>query len=132
MFATTVLLSQLIGLSLLVLGVALVINKKYYSSWFRRLDKESEAFLWVTSLIEFVAGLAIVLSHNLWGSPAQIIITLFGWCMVLEGAAILLGGKLYIQIMLRFFARSMGKATIFAALVFLALGIYLTWFGFFA
>ena len=132
MLSSTVFLSQVMGVAFLIMGVALVINKRYYSAWFRRLDKESEAFLWVTALVEFIAGLAIVLTHNLWGSMAEVIVTLFGWCMVLEGAAVLLGGKLYIQIMLKFLAKSMGKATTIFALICFALGAYLAWFGFFA
>jgi hypothetical protein len=36
-------------------------------------------------MLTFVAGLAIVLGHNIWGDPAAAVVSLLGWMMTIKG-----------------------------------------------
>ena len=51
---------------------------------------DQPALLWVSGMLTFAAGLAIVLGHNVWGDPAAAVVSLFGWLMTIKGAALLL------------------------------------------
>ena len=51
---------------------------------------DQPALLWVSGMLTFVSGLAIVLGHNVWGDPAAAVVSLLGWMMTLKGAALLL------------------------------------------
>ena len=46
---------------------------------------DSRALLFIAGLIAFVAGLAIVLTHNVWVAGWPVIITIFGWASLFAG-----------------------------------------------
>ena len=56
---------------------------------------DQPALLWVSGMLTFASGLAIVLGHNVWGDPAAAVVSLLGWMMTatacsgrwLDGAA---------------------------------------------
>jgi hypothetical protein len=98
--------------------------------WFKKLKKNG-AFLFLAALVEVTAGLAVVLSHNLWTSAPEIIVSVLGYGMILEGTVVLLGGKTWIKLAVRLFSRTT-LLFVFSALLTLALGGYLTWIGYFA
>ncbi len=78
-------LARFIGPYIILIGVGLLFNRK-------RISKIMEDFpnnpglVYVTGLLTFVTGLAIVLLHNLWVADWRVIITLFGWIALLKGA----------------------------------------------
>ena len=51
---------------------------------------DQPALLWVSGMLTFVSGLAIVLGHNVWGDPPAAVVSLLGWMMTIKGAALLL------------------------------------------
>jgi hypothetical protein len=51
---------------------------------------DQPALWWVSGMLTFVAGLAIVLGHNVWGDPAAAVVSLLGWMMTIKGAGLLL------------------------------------------
>ena len=51
---------------------------------------DQPALLWVSGMLTFASGLAIVLGHNVWGNPAAAVVSLLGWMMTIKGAALLL------------------------------------------
>lgn len=89
----------------------------------------SAPLVYVVGLIAVVAGLAIVLLHNVWsGGALPVIITVMGWATLIKGALLLfltpaaatdifLGGYHYAQLFY------------FYAGICLVLGIYLTYAG---
>jgi uncharacterized membrane protein len=82
-------LSRLLGVFLLVMAV---------SEWSQPglltvvapAMVDQPALLWVSGILTFAAGLAIVLGHNAWGNPAAAVVSLLGWLMAVKGAALLL------------------------------------------
>jgi len=51
---------------------------------------DQPALLWVSGLLTFAGGLAIVVGHNVWHEPAAAVVSLLGWIMAIKGAALLL------------------------------------------
>ncbi len=47
----------------------------------------SRALIFITGIMMLVSGLAIVNAHNLWIADWPVVITVFGWAMVIGGAA---------------------------------------------
>src|SRR5215468_12034582 len=47
---------------------------------------DQPGLLWVSGMLTFVGGLAIVLGHNVWGDPAAAVV----WMMTIKGAGLLL------------------------------------------
>jgi hypothetical protein len=51
---------------------------------------DQPGLLWVSGMLTFAAGLAIVLGHNVWGDPSAAVVSLLGWMMTIKGAGLLL------------------------------------------
>ena len=81
---TSIFLTKLIGPVCLVIGLALLIN----GAAFRTLAGEfldSPALMFLSGVITLPAGLAIVLTHNVWAADWRILITILGWLAVVGG-----------------------------------------------
>ena len=81
---TTLFLSQLIGPVLIVMGLSMLIRKDAWQEFLQSIS-HNRALLLYNGMVEGSAGLALLLYHNFWNTPAEIIITLLGWAMFLEG-----------------------------------------------
>jgi hypothetical protein len=83
--SNSVFIARLIGPVMLVIGLAVFANRRA----FRELAEEflaSRALMFLSGLIIMPAGLAIVLTHNIWAVDGRVMITLFGWANVIGGA----------------------------------------------
>ena len=83
--ATSIFLARLIGPVMALVGVSVLANE----AAFRKLAQEflrSPALIFLSGMILMPAGLAVVLSHNVWVADWPVIITLLGWIAVISGA----------------------------------------------
>ena len=70
----------------LVIGIALLIN----GAAFRTLAGEflnNPALMFLSGVITLPAGLAVVLTHNVWVADWRVLITILGWLMIVGGLA---------------------------------------------
>ena len=82
---TSIFLARLIGPFALALGLALVVH----GAGFRVLANEflaSPALVFLSGIVTLPAGLAIVLTHNVWTPDWRVVITIVGWLAVVTGA----------------------------------------------
>ena len=82
----------------------------------------------VVAILELLGGLALVLSHNMWNTTPEIIISIFGWGLVLEGAFYMLASDDAVEALIK-------QVNISAwywagGFISLLVGGYLTAFGF--
>jgi len=85
----TIYLSRLMGLFLLMLFAAELAQGPALLETAAQL-LNAPALLLVTGMLTVVAGLAIVLGHNVWrGGATPVIVTILGWLMLLKGFALL-------------------------------------------
>ena len=82
--ATSIFLAKLIGPFALALGLALLIQGEA----FRALASQflaSPPLIFLSGLITLPAGLAIVLTHNVWTADWRVLITIVGWLAIITG-----------------------------------------------
>jgi hypothetical protein len=84
--ATSVFLARLIGPVALVVAIALFLNR----AAFRTMAQEflrSPALLYLSGFLTLTAGVALVLSHNVWVADWRVLITILGLLAAIGGAA---------------------------------------------
>jgi hypothetical protein len=126
---TSIFLARLLGPALLVVGLGILLNQNYY----RGMTKEfvaSRPLFYLAAVIGVIAGLAIVLVHNVWVLNWRVLITLLGWINLLRGAlSILLPEQSF-----ALGGRMMGgkNMPMIAGAVALLIGLTLCYFGYVA
>jgi uncharacterized protein YjeT (DUF2065 family) len=90
---------------------------------------KSDLFVWFTGAFLLFAGLAIIAFHQYWSSLAAVLISLFGWVLVIRGLLLMAAPSLYQRA--GAFAGTISLVRlIFGVLV--AIGLYLTYVGWLA
>ena len=82
----SVFLARLIGPLMLTVGIGIFVNGAVY----RMLADEflrSRALIYLSGLLTMTAGLALILTHNVWRADWPVIITILGWLAAIGGAA---------------------------------------------
>ena len=85
----TIFLAKLIGLTLIGFSRAMLTQKDAAVATATAMIHQP-AFMLIFGMIALVAGLAIVLSHNLWsGGVLPVVVTIFGWVILIRGLLLL-------------------------------------------
>ena len=124
---TSIFLAKLLGPILLVVGGALLVNRKDLDALAQELLR-SRLLLFLFGLIDLAIGLAIVLTHNVWVADWRLIITLLGWLLMVRGA---------VRILIPEHAKALGakllknaNAVTGSLAVTAGLGLVLSYFGY--
>lgn len=126
---TSIFLARLLGPLLLFPGIGILLNPRV----FRALAVEvvgSVTLVYLFGLVDFAAGLAIVLTHDVWLASWRVLITLIGWVMLLRGAVRIIAPDTVMG-----FAKTLvGKRPIYPVTGILAviLSLILCYFGYIA
>jgi len=126
---TSIFLARLLGPLLVAVGVSVLINP----GMFRTITTEivrSATLVYLFGLLDFAAGLAVVLTHNVWLLSWRVLITLLGWLMLIRGAIRMLAPEM----VMRYAAKVMRNKQVvpIAGGVGLILGLVLCYFGYVA
>jgi hypothetical protein len=125
---TSLFLAKLIGPLFLAVGVGLIANAAVY----KKLAEEalaSLALIYLSGLLAMTAGMAIILSHNVWALDWRVLITLLGWLAAIGGAVRIVMPQGTQRIGRKFLKHPQG--VIIAAAIWLAVGAVLCFFGYF-
>lgn len=85
----TLFLSKVIGVYLLVMGIAVLVNRRHIMLAVVSLAKERVAQL-IAGVVALLFGLILVNVHNDWSTLPASIISFVGWAGVVKGALYLL------------------------------------------
>ena len=86
----TLFLAKLFGTLLLFVGASMSLRKREILDITNRVIHDP-AMIFFTAMLQLVAGLAIVLGHDIWtGGALPVVVTLFGWLLLVSGLALLL------------------------------------------
>lgn len=124
---SSILIAKFIGPFIIVIGTGVLLNTKSFLRIAEDFFKNS-ATVFITGLCTFMAGLAIVIFHNIWTADWRAIITVFGWLTLIKGASIvILPAKMskITDILLKHI-----KFVIIPWTIMFAIGIFLTVKGF--
>ena len=121
-------LAQLIGPVILVAAIGLLLNREGYKALAQEVVR-SPALLYLSGVLTMIAGVAIVLAHNVWVADWRVLITIFGWLAAIGGAA---------RMALPGASKAVGERMLdkpawmtVGGAVWLAVGALLTFFGYF-
>jgi hypothetical protein len=124
---TSIFLARLIGPVMLVVALAAFANQR----GFRDMSEEflaSRPLLFLSGMLMMPAGVAIVLTHNIWTLDWRVLITLLGWLMAIGGA---------LRIFRPTFLLQTGRAVLkqprftpIAAAIWVVLGLLFCFFGY--
>ena len=127
--STSIFLARLIGPVMALVGVSLLVNE----AAFRKMAEEfvvSPALIFFSGMILLPAGLAVVLSHNVWTLDWRVIITLLGWVAVISGALRVFAPDRATDVGKKLLDRK--AFTTASAAFWLVVGAVLCYFGFFS
>ena len=122
----SIFLAKLLGVYLVIISLAVLVNKDRYERMVKKMDispLQQHAYAAFTLIL----GLLVVLTHNIWDSW-PIVITITGWLLVLKGAFNLIMPEQVLKI-----AKDMDlvKAMNLYAFAGLVVGGFLLYVGFF-
>jgi hypothetical protein len=129
MSSRTLYLSRLLGLFYLICGLAMLLHRQVYTVALATVAYNPLAMRWIAMIIT-LAGLAMVLAHNVWSKSAvAVIVTLLGWLTLIKGMAYLFLPMRWLE---GFFQALLncGACVYLATAFLLVLGAYLTYEGF--
>ena len=84
----TLWLAQAIGLYLILLGLAGVVNPRRWQAAIEEV-RASAALQLIGGVLAFALGATIAVLHSLLTDPLAIAVTLFGWAALLKGALLI-------------------------------------------
>ncbi len=122
----SILLARIFGIYLIIVCLAILINRKSMRLIFHAFQNEEVPFF--SGFMVLLVGLIVVFSHNIWSDDFRIIITLMGWGAVLKGAIRLMAPEVVVSM-----TKSIKKSPEFimvSLILGLLLGLYLTIAGF--
>ncbi len=123
----TIFLAQLFGIYSIIGGLAVIARRRYFIPVIGGFAEERLTRLFV-AILELLAGLAIVLSHNVWSTLPESIISLFGWGLALEGTFYLLASDELVESLFRKLNTQLWYTA--GGLLSIIIGLYLTAVGF--
>ena len=117
-------LAKMIGLSLCLLALTMLVNRDGALIAFAALARDS-ASLWVSGMVGMTAGVALVLSHNLWtGGVPTIVVTMVGWIILIKSVVALMVPQGFVEDLT---GKVLTPPFLLAdGVALLALGLYLT------
>lgn len=121
-------LAKLLGLSFLIIGIALLFKTKDFQNTAKDVAK-SNAFMTLISIIPLVIGLSIIIGHNIWEKNWTIIVTIVGWLIFIAGIIRLFFHKHIMKTCAKISKNK--KAFVWAGIILIIIGLYLAGKGFF-
>lgn len=124
---TSIFLARLLGPLLVIPGVGILFNPRAFRTMLTEVVG-SLTLVYLFGLIDLAAGLAIILTHNVWVANWRLLITLIGWLMLLRGVA----RTLIPHTIMAFAAKRIDNKQFFlvSGVVLVVLGLVLCFFGY--
>jgi len=123
----SIFLAKLLGPVLVLVAINLFMNPKTFRTMASEIVK-SVTLVYLFGIMDFTAGLAIVLVHNKWTLHWYVLITLLGWLLLLRGIARTVATEKVMSYAAKLAARRDLYAV--AAAVTGVIGLILCYFGF--
>jgi hypothetical protein len=120
-------IAGLIGPTLVAVAVAVVLNLGTFPALAEQVSRDP-ALIFLSGILLFVARLAIVRAHNIWAGGWPVLVTVFGWLILLGGLA-----RVLFPTQIAAIAAGVGRSTgliVAATIVLLVLGAILSFKGY--
>lgn len=77
-------LAELMGLTFILIGIAGLIRPKLLLNAVRDFDHDSFSTLGL-GVVTMIAGVALVMTHNIWDGTWRVVVTIFAWATLIKG-----------------------------------------------
>ena len=124
---TSIFLAKLIGPVLLIMGAGMIVNAGAYRPVLEDIIR-NRALVVLFGLLTMSAGLAVVLTHNVWVANWPVLITIVGWLTMFSGAFRLLAPQDAIKFGRKMYEQPNGL--FMGAAIWVAIGAVLCFFGY--
>lgn len=122
----SIFLAQVIGIWLALLGLAMIVHQGRFKKTVAD-TLSNPAVMCFSGMVNLAVGLLIVISHNIWVSAWPVVITIFGWILIIQGIFRLFWPESFAKTMKDLVAKNGYKVM---SWVWLVVGLYLIWAGF--
>jgi hypothetical protein len=125
----SIFLARLLGPLFLIVGASILFNPKVFRDIAAEVVR-SVTLVYLFGFIDFAAGLAIVIAHNMWVASWPVLITLIGWLLLIRGTV----RVLIPETVMGFAAKVLGNKQLIpvAGVVTGIIGLVLCYFGYVA
>lgn len=126
---TSIFIAQFLGPLYVVVGLALLSNPQAFRILVQEFI-ESGVLMYLAGFLGLLAGLALVLVHNVWVLDWRLIITLLGWVVLIRAIVTIFQPQQIVSIG----SKLLEGGWIFSAAgaINLIIGVVLSYFGYFA
>jgi hypothetical protein len=125
---TSIFIARLVGPVMLVVASAIFLDTRGFRDMGKQL-LSSRPLIFIAGMIPLVAGLSIVLTHNVWVKDWRVLITIFGWFAIFVGAFRIMFSQVVSKNGARMIAKPETLPTV--ATVLGVLGCIFAYFGYF-
>lgn len=127
--ALSIFLGKLMGLSLFIFGLAMVARIENFQKAIKEIS-HSDAMMTLISIFPLIAGLSLVISHNIWVKDWSVVITIIGWIILIIGIMRLFFHKEIMKVMAHKYKDKSFFITL--GIILMIVGIYLTYMAFYS
>jgi hypothetical protein len=120
----SIFLAQLLGPAAIVLALAVLFKPKRMEAALKEV-LGSPALLFEIGFLSLLAGLALVLTHNIWVLDWRLLITLLGWVTIVRAVITIFQPEWFVVVATHIFARRE-----IAGVINLIIGLVLSYFGY--
>ncbi|MGA7711128.1 MAG: hypothetical protein WCA81_04445 [Rhizomicrobium sp.] len=126
---TSVFIAKLLGPFFVVWGLSILVRPQAFRALLEDMIA-GPALIFLAGVFWLLGGLALVLTHNVWVTDWPLVITLMGWATILRALICIFLPQLIVSISSRLLEHK--ARVVCAALVDLAVGAILSYFGYWA
>ncbi len=126
---TSIIIARILGPLYVVSAFGWLFNRKVYGDLVEEYVNH-RGLLYLSAVLAFLFGATILTIHNVWVADWRVIITLLAMIGLIKGLSILVYPEVSVRLA-KAISSNMAAMTGAFSLIF-ALGVVLTWFGYFA
>ena len=80
----TIFLAKFWAIYFIVMAIAVLINPKRLKAIVESIFK-SDSEMWIAGVFTFLLGIGLVLTHNVWDTTLEIVVSVIGWLTLVKG-----------------------------------------------
>lgn len=126
---TSIFIAQLLGPTYVVVGLALLLRPQAFRVFVQEFNA-SGVLMYLAGFLGLLAGLALVLTHNVWALNWRLIITLIGWVALIRALVTIFWPEQIVSLGSKIIENKRIFAV--AGTANLIIGLVLCYFGYFA
>ena len=123
---TSIFLARVIGIVGAISAIAVMLNYKK-SLVFDEEAAKSGLLIYLSGFFLLILGALLVISHSVWVSDWRVVITIFGWIVLLKGVGRIFFPNHVKRLILK---KKKNRAFILGEIVVLLMSFYLLYYGF--